>query len=84
MNHAASHHFNPPALLADPTALPIAEEATNGHFSTGFSERKEAGMETGLHLLPKEFFDEVIQHSFQVCKIGIVVNGQAFNLMEHG
>src|SRR5262249_48422773 len=49
MNHTAAHHFNPAALLADGTALPVANRATHVDLTAGLGEGKKAWTKASAH-----------------------------------
>ena len=84
MNHAAPHHFNPTALLADGTPLTVANRATHVDLTTGFGEGEEAGAKAGPHCFTKELLGEEIQRAFQIGEGNVHVDGEPFHLVKHG
>ncbi len=72
MDHAAAKHFEPFAVFTH-----------HVHFSGRFGEREVGRTETNLQIFFKEVTQEVVQRAFQVGKADVLINDQAFHLMEH-
>ncbi len=83
MHHAGSEDFQP--AVADPNFhLALFPRTVDVHFHAWFGERKMRGAEAHFHRIDfKERLAEFLKAPFQVPQMGLVIQHQAFNLMEH-
>ncbi|RMO19822.1 hypothetical protein ALQ47_05273 [Pseudomonas cichorii] len=83
VDHSAAHDFQPAGLLADATALAAAHHAFHIDFSGRLGEREERRTETHRQFFLEEHAQELFDGAFQIRKVDIAVDQQAFDLVEH-
>ena len=82
VDHATSQNLDPSCVLAEAASLAAADVATDVHLCTGLSEGEVAGTETNLGVGAEHFAGEGEQHLLEVGEADILVDIQAFDLME--
>src|SRR5215831_2748568 len=90
VDHARAKELDPSralALAAHAAGLGVAgaaaKDARSVEFDRRLRERKIAWTETRFHVFAEELSDEVVNRSGEIAKSDVLVDGQAFDLMEH-
>ena len=80
--HAATQDLDPAGVLAETAALATTQHAGDVHLGTGLGEGEVTGTQADLGLGAEQLLGKVQEHLLQVGKGHILVNVQAFNLVE--
>ena len=82
VHHSATEDFHPACLLAEGTTLAAADIAGDVHLGAGFGEGEVGGTQTNLGVGTKHLAGKGEEHLLEVGKGDVLVNVQAFDLME--
>ena len=80
--HAAAKYLKPTTAFTHRAALASANGTADIHLGRGFREGEVAWAETNLCLRSEELLGKEEEHLLEVCEAYILVDIQAFNLME--
>ena len=83
VDHSRPEDFNPSAHLADPAATPPAENTGNIDLGTRLGEGKITGAEPDPDLLAEKSLQKMFQRPFEFAETDPLIDGQAFDLLEH-
>src|SRR6185295_4052104 len=83
VDHARAEDLQPAGILADPAALPAAEEALDVELDARLSKGEVARPEAHTRALAIQSLSERCQRALQIGKGDVLAHRQALDLMEH-
>ena len=83
MDHAGAAHFQPAGVFADAAALAVADGAVDGEIDARLDEGEEVAAEADLRRRAEELARDLWKHALEIGHGDVLVDRQAFELMEH-
>src|SRR5215471_2267950 len=84
MHHARAQDLDPPPMFAEPAAGAAALEAEHVRLRGGLREGEERGAEAHARARPEHLAGEVVEGALEIGHGDVAIDGEAFDLVEHG
>src|SRR5262247_420140 len=84
MHHARAQDLDPTSVLAEPAARAAALEAEHVRLRGGLREGEERGAEAHARARPEHLAGEVVEGALEIGHGDVAIDGEAFDLVEHG